>query len=74
MKIQVKVGSGTVLTYEWTGDPTLVLGDKVHCPPAWWERDFRPEGKTGTVIALTSDYSGSLVSISKIVERNSVSA
>ncbi|MFF8831308.1 hypothetical protein [Streptomyces sp. NPDC015131] len=58
--IQVRfLDTERLYTYFWTfypddGGTPLKIGDRVEVPPNW----FNPEGSSGTVAALGSDYDG----------------
>lgn len=62
MKVLVKLqGKSTALTYE--ADDTLMVGDSVRLPLPWYldhssGRLEHPNGIMGTVVALSSSYSG----------------
>jgi hypothetical protein len=64
MNIVVEMPSGKRLSYRWTGDADLKVGDEVITPAPWWSS--RPGYPVvAKVVALDSDYTGSLVTIDR---------
>jgi hypothetical protein len=49
------------LTYRWTGDGELQVGDPVEVPPPWWAEDVsekRDRFSKGVVTGIGSSYTG----------------
>lgn len=63
--VQVKfLGTERLYTYAWVFDPgigvmPLQVGDRVEVPANW----LNPDGSSGTVAALGSDYRGKMAEI-----------
>lgn len=57
-------------TYSWEFNPLeggqpLKVGDRVELPP----NQMQPEGSSGTVVALSSDYDGPMKSIVRVIDK-----
>ncbi len=67
--VQVRIGEARRLyTYGWVFDPTkggrpLSVGDRVELPP----NQVQDEGSSGTVEKLSSDYTGEMKSIVRVI-------
>ena len=74
--VQVKVaGSARLFTYGWVFDPDkggrpLKIDDRVELPP----NQVHPEGSSGVVEKMGSDYTGPLKSIVRVIDGPKVSA
>jgi hypothetical protein len=68
--VQVKIAGARVpYSYGWVFDPAeggvpLKVGDRVELPP----NQVQEEGSSGTVVALSSDYTGPMKNIVRVID------
>ena len=66
--VRVSIGGDPKeLTYEWTGQGELAVGDVVIVPPPWWvdTPEKRERYSHGVVTGIGSNYKGHMVSINE---------
>jgi hypothetical protein len=68
-KIRVAIGGKTKeLTYRWTGELPIRVGDVVRVPPPYWACDTsenREKFSYGVVVGIGSTYTGPILSINQ---------
>ena len=67
--VRVSIGGDPKeLTYEWTGQGELAVGDVVIVPPPWWAEstsEMRERYSHGVVTGIGSSYTGQMVTINR---------